>query len=213
MAAREYFWPNMHMEIAGAAEDVYYHTLVFEVAGDYLHVAQPEAGFLPEDGARVKGRFVLGEALYSFSTTVEGRTWSEGEPLLILRRPSRLVRNQRRDYYRYPVILEAEYTLGGGDGDDQWVEAYTLDLGGGGMRLATDERLQEGTELKLRLYLPLQKAEPPELLETAGKIIRSFPLRAKEDKYVYAIQFTRIKEAQRDKIIGFIFALLRRRIR
>jgi len=50
-------------------------------------------------------------------------------------------------------------------------------------------------------------------LETAGKIIRSFPLRAKEDKYVYAIQFTRIKEAQRDKIIGFIFALLRRRIR
>jgi len=222
MTGKDYFYLNQHMEIAGPAEDFYYHTWVWKVLPQSIQVLMPKNSgryFLPQDGSLVRVRFVSGEALYSFMTNVAGKTSAGAEPLLVMNKPERLNRIQRRDYYRHPVLLKAEYSLiadidkSGHAGHGDWVRAYTLDVSGGGLRFASEKRLREGIALQMRLYLPARKEEPSETVEMAGEIIRAFPRRSKGDQYVYCLQFSRIEEAQRDRIIRFIFADVRKRIR
>jgi c-di-GMP-binding flagellar brake protein YcgR len=217
MTGRDYFYSDQHVEISRASEDDYCHTVVTGVLPQTIHLFVPfyrGKNFPADDGAPVKGRFVRDEALYSFVTTVAGRTWSEADPVLVLNRPSHLIKNQRRDYYRYPVILDMEYAPGDRGGEDgDWTAAYTLDVGGGGIRFVTGKRLREKTVLQVRVYLPGSKDETPKVVEAAGTVLRAFPPRAKGDKFVYSLQFNQIRETQRDRIIGFIFAAIRSRVR
>ena len=72
----------------------------------------------------------------------------------------------RRRYVRVSVATTISYTR---DGDDVSKVGYSSDLGGGGVRLATDEDLPLGSVLMLRFPLPTAGRE----VVVRGRIVRS----------------------------------------
>ena len=80
-----------------------------------------------------------------------------------------------------------------------------VDLGGGGMRLAADEDLAQGTYLLLRFRLP----DSAQDILARGRIVLSF-FNAESKRYYHGIAFTQIDPNDQIAIVRFIEATLAR---
>jgi c-di-GMP-binding flagellar brake protein YcgR len=80
-----------------------------------------------------------------------------------------------------------------------------LDLSGSGMKLEVKERLEQGKELVLLLDLGNQQ------MLIKGKVVSSYVELHKEKRhYCYGIAFVDLPERKQDRIIQFIFNLMRK---
>jgi hypothetical protein len=77
--------------------------------------------------------------------------------------------------------------------------AEAIDLGGGGVRLATDEDLPLGTVLLLRLRLPKVGRE----MVARGRIVLSF-YKANEALFFHGIAFTQIDPRDQAEIVTYV---------
>jgi c-di-GMP-binding flagellar brake protein YcgR len=218
MGEKEHFQVKQKIEIARLDEDKYYNAFVWDVLPETIHITLPLLNrkyFLPEEGSMIKGRFAQGDGLYSFEANVCARIKSDSAPLIILRKPDRLFRRQRREYFRYPIGMEMEYKSLGEGGNigklskEQWSRALILDLSGGGIKFAAREKFDQGISLRVRLYLGGEKGSTADVIETVGRVVWA----VKGQIHTYGLQFTAIKEPMRDKIISFIFTLPRGKAR
>lgn len=77
--------------------------------------------------------------------------------------------------------------------------ALMSDLGGGGMRLETDEDMPPGTEVTVRFSLP----HASHVLTAAGHVVLSFwnPLHS---RLAHGVAFSAIDEADQELIVKFI---------
>jgi c-di-GMP-binding flagellar brake protein YcgR len=97
-----------------------------------------------------------------------------------------------------PVQYSREEGSGFGRGDDS-ASAEAIDLGGGGVRLATDEDLPLGTVLLLRFRLPNVDHE----MVMRGRIVLSF-YKADVKRFFHGIAFTQIDPADQAQIIQYV---------
>jgi c-di-GMP-binding flagellar brake protein YcgR len=82
--------------------------------------------------------------------------------------------------------------------------AEAIDLGGGGVRLATGEDLPLGTVLLLRFSIPDSERE----LVMRGRIVLSF-YNANEKRYFHGIAFTQIDPRDQETIVRYVEAIAR----
>ncbi|HHW13829.1 MAG TPA: hypothetical protein GXX28_02710 [Firmicutes bacterium] len=151
-------------------------------------------------------QYAKDDAFYGFQTTVLERR-RHPLPILVLRRPKTVQRFQRRRMYRLPVVLPVVYKPVDGE---ETHKGNTLDLSGGGLCLATDERLERDTELELSFALSDGYA-----VEARGRVVLVNESRDGQGppRYLHGVAFRELPEAIQERIVSFIFAEQRERRR
>ncbi|HEV3156741.1 MAG TPA: PilZ domain-containing protein [Candidatus Baltobacteraceae bacterium] len=109
---------------------------------------------------------------------------------------------EQRKYVRTSVSIEIAY---GRDGQQEASYGLVIDLGGGGMRLATEEDLPLGTMLLLRFHIP----ESGKDVTARGRIVLSY-YNAIERRYCHGIAFTNIAAADQEAIVRYVGEQLKR---
>jgi len=222
MAAKNLFYENMLLEVYDHRKQVYGKSIIREVNDDNLAIGVPmkkNEQVALQEGATYNFRAVLDDGLYYFMSEVLGTESSGNVMLYIISRPQQVQRRQRRNYFRVPCALEARYLEISGDGSrsapEEWLQAETalvINLSGGGLMLVTGRELPVGTVLLLRLSL--QSKNEKKEVQVKGKILRVHPLKmGRARRYRYGVQFFDLNEKDRDKIIRYIFTILRERLR
>jgi c-di-GMP-binding flagellar brake protein YcgR len=112
------------------------------------------------------------------------------------------VRKYIRARVQLPVWYAREDAAAARGADSKKAEA--IDLGGGGVRLATDEDLPLGAVLLLRFRVPSADRE----LVMRGRIVLSF-YNANEQRYFHGIAFTQIDPKEQDQIVRYVEDLAR----
>ncbi len=108
----------------------------------------------------------------------------------------------RRRYVRVAVDFPITYVR---EGSDEAKAGQSSDLGGGGIRLATDEDLPLGATLLLRWTIPGSDRETI----VRGRIVLSF-YGAEVQRFFHGIAFTQIDPRDQDEIIRYVAAEVQR---
>jgi c-di-GMP-binding flagellar brake protein YcgR len=111
-------------------------------------------------------------------------------------------RPHTRKFVRAPVSMPVEYVR---ENEDHRSTAQAVDLGGGGLRLATHQDLPQGASFLLRFRLPDGERD----LLARGRIVLSF-YNAESKQYFHGIAFTQIDPNDQVAIVRFIEATLAR---
>lgn len=136
-------------------------------------------------------------------------------PFLVLEKPQEgeIKRIQMRHYVRLKAILEVSYqVVSEAELDDLLavdpsIAAYTVDISGGGLQLATDEVMEVGDWVYLKIFIPGHEKDP---IMTLGCVRRFTPAGENNTKNLVGIEFKKIAERDRDRIIRFIFDKMRK---
>jgi c-di-GMP-binding flagellar brake protein YcgR len=108
----------------------------------------------------------------------------------------------RRRYVRVPVSVPVPYEREGAEGIRH---GRSSDLGGGGIRLGTDEDIPLGSVLLLRFKLPGGERE----MLARGRIVLSF-YNAEESRFFHGIAFTQIDPRDQEEIVRYTAAEIER---
>ena len=110
-----------------------------------------------------------------------------------------------RKYVRAQVQLSVQYSredTATGGRSEETKTAEAIDLGGGGVRLATDEDLPLGTVLLLRFRIPTVDHD----MRMRGRIVLSF-YKANEQRFFHGIAFTQIDPSDQAQIVRYVESL------
>jgi len=108
----------------------------------------------------------------------------------------------RRRYVRVAVASTVSYTREGVEGTKT---GESSDLGGGGIRLSTDEDLPLGAVLLLRFRIPAVDRE----IVARGRIVLSF-YNAEDQSFFHGIAFTQIDPRDQEEIVRYVAAEVHR---
>jgi len=110
-------------------------------------------------------------------------------------------------HVRLPVVLDVEYAPikrdASGEGCPAFVRASSVDISGGGMKLAVRKPVGEKEMLALKFYLPIKNN--PEYLELGARVIRCTMIDPKTKMYHLGLKYDNINRRQQDIIVRFIF--------
>ncbi len=127
---------------------------------------------------------------------------SLSSPILLLRttKPEHFVRIQLRNWVRHPCHTLVDFKIIN-DSDDKDKEIplnqeYSIDISGGGMLLHTKQAMDVNTPLHVEFSLE----DYP--ITANARVVRCITA---DDKFRTAIEFTEIKEREREEIIRYIF--------
>ncbi len=109
----------------------------------------------------------------------------------------------RRRYVRVAVSVPVTYAR---DGESETKSGQSSDLGGGGIRLATDEDLPLGSVLLLRFALPQIERE----IMVRGRIVLSF-YNAEDGRFFHGVVFTHIDPRDQEEIVRYVAGEVQRR--
>jgi c-di-GMP-binding flagellar brake protein YcgR len=102
----------------------------------------------------------------------------------------------RRRYVRVAVATTITYTR---DGEGETKSGHSSDLGGGGIRVSTDEDLPLGAVLLLRFRVPNGDRE----MVARGRIVLSF-YNAENKQFFHGVAFTQIDPKDQDEIVRYV---------
>jgi c-di-GMP-binding flagellar brake protein YcgR len=111
----------------------------------------------------------------------------------------------RRRYVRVDVEIVVHYAR---DGEREEKVGSSSDLGGGGIRLSTEEDLPLGGVLMLRFPLPNVERE----VVAKGRIVLSF-YNAEEKRFLHGIAFTQIDPRDQEQIVRYVSSEVQRMTR
>lgn len=179
--------------------------VVEAVDGSFLTLRQGDGVALPRtlaEGVVVRVSYVNRSGLYTIETTVERRLPER----LVVGEADRADRVQRRAFVRVNHPVHAACLL-----LDQAHNRFTpfdgevVDLGGGGLGLTADVIAPLGATVVVSLALP--DGKPP--LVAVGHVLPGEDARWRTEPRRLRAQFGLIREADRDRIMAFIFTVLR----
>lgn len=142
-----------------------------------------------------------GSELYKFRASVLERRLMDGSiPVLDIEKVDEIQRIQRRGFFRFDCVLKAKYRIFKG-GNNQFIDSYTKDISGGGIRILLKEEVDESTILEFELYL-----DESSTIKFTGTVQRVFD-RKNDEKYKFeaGILFENIENKERENIIKFVF--------
>lgn len=124
---------------------------------------------------------------------------------------------QRRQFYRYDCLIDAqirivsdeEYDTGVPDDvtipEDAlpWMPARIVDISGGGVRLNQRKNIDRNEVVKVKFMVSMLG----EILSfnLFARVLSSMPVQNRTDMYEQRMEFLKITQEERDKIIRFIF--------
>ncbi len=102
----------------------------------------------------------------------------------------------RRKYVRVAVATTVTYSR---DGEEGTKTGHSSDLGGGGVRLASEEDLPLGSVLILRFTIP----SAPREIVAKGRIVLSF-YNAEDNQFFHGVAFTSIDPRDQEEIVKYV---------
>ncbi len=209
------FQITQKINIALLPNGEYYTSTIQELDEKVLAITVPLLSgnyLLLNPGDKVKAEVADSDAVYSFQASVLGRKMSNQVLLLVLERPKTISRRQRRDYVRFPIILPVMYQLVD-PGNPQYVmddiayQGETLDISGGGLQIVTMRQLKTNDKMLIMLQLD---DNIPLKLHLVGDV--SWMVKDNINRNArLGVCFTDISEADRERIISYIFLKMRSR--
>lgn len=150
-----------------------------------------------------------------FHGVIISRQMADGEPVMTIQMVSQVGKNQRRDYFRLPLVTDVILRLPTGSTTEKQVNngritevevisyrelsVITKDISGGGLRTLMNERIEPGQ--KLRVIIPLER----ERVEVSAEVVRCQLFDEVLKRYDCGIRFLDVEEKDRSRIIAFIF--------
>jgi len=201
----EVFWQNE-----------YYKSIVQDSRESTFVINIPMKGnaYLPiSKGEKVEVYYYDKDDIYKFESTVISRE-NKGLPVLIMRNPKEYKKIQRRKDVRIPVTSYVRYMSIDRDYKLRRLDSATingmkktiaLDISGGGLRFKSNENL---INKLLLVQINLDELD----IMAKGQIVRSI-YDETERVYDCGLSFTEIGTQEREKLISYIFKLMRQQIR
>lgn len=205
---------NKRVEILWKNE--YYRSNVQDVKSGNFVISIPMQGgkYLPiHVGESVEMHYYDGDSIYSFSGEIVSRG-NEGLPVLIVRTPGDAKKIQRRRYVRVPHTGELKYLEVPKDYKlrridqgtiSRMTNALTVDISGGGLKFITHDDVRE------KVLLVMLQIDDLRMI-AKGEVVRCIYDEV-EKAYDCGINYTDIGEQDREKLISYIFKLMRQQIR
>lgn len=192
-----------------------YRSRICAVEADHIKLAAPIQRGAPVPfsvGTSLRVTLFHGGGAHAFTTTVVGRETTP-EPILKVSRPAELEALQRRQFFREPAVVK---TLCSTKPDDELsVEGYTRNIGGGGVLLRT-RNLKALRELLRRrgqqdpLWLEIGLPDHP--LRAVANLVWCY-FTPEQDHADLAFEFIDLAEAERERLIQYLFVLQREALR
>lgn len=188
-----------------------YPSRVEDISPNRIVLAAPLKGqkTVPlEDGEVITVEYCGSSAVYSFTTRIVG-TGKGHLPTITVESPQMIRRRQRRSFLRMKARIPVTLTpvsAGGNLSPPPIYQMETVDISGGGLMLKSPLPFPEGESLELEVSLPQRG-----VVEALGKVVRvEMKKGGSSPCYMLGIEFTVIKEAERQKIISYVYELQRR---
>ncbi|MBO8137494.1 MAG: PilZ domain-containing protein [Desulfotomaculum sp.] len=183
-----------------------YYSMVQNIKDDVLYITIPYHGESPLVLMRkeqLKIKYTAQEAVYMFATKCLG-THQETKTLRLYKvavpGENDIKRVQNRKFVRVPVILDVEYLL---PSTEEVKKGLAVDISGGGMRLATKEKLNVNTILDLYFVLPTRNEDLP--MKLKARVVRCSLVDDESRVYHVGLEFIHISRGTQDKICSFVF--------
>jgi c-di-GMP-binding flagellar brake protein YcgR len=181
---------------------------VEDVKPGVIHVAAPyKNGYLlpVHSGDTIQIRIFHEGSLYKSSCHVRGHH-AKPVAVLVISRPERLYKVQMRQWVRIALSVPVRYRMDGYPVD--FYQSTTVDLSGGGFCLLTRHPIDVNTVLDIEMELPQQAIKLKALVKRCTEVTE-----ATVKRYKIGIQYQKIAERDREKIIEYIFIKQREQIR
>lgn len=218
MGVKIQFLINNKIEIE--SNDEAYKSNIQDVTDEYIAISIPvrDGKYLPlAKGEKVTGLYYYDKDIYKFHTVVIGRK-IDRILLIILKRPENVTMIQRRNFARVPFMINVYCALIRtekdintiNDNQIEFFDAYTLDVSGGGLRLAVDRKLESRIRKGniLMLTIPIEDQN----LTVEGEIIRVENDR-KNSKIICGLVFRDLDRKTREAIVKLVFEIMREQMR
>jgi c-di-GMP-binding flagellar brake protein YcgR len=169
-----------------------------------VRVRVSREGDVPIQGGTPVTGFVMDKGgVFRFDSVVIKRLRSAGQLEMLLEPPDDM-HEERRNYFRFHYGLPVRLRLlGEDDKPGARYFAESLDLAGGGLAVMMGESLESGARVLVRIRLEDPNEAP---VEATGHVVRSVEQPSiKAHEYRVAIVFDKIAEADRQRLIQFIF--------
>lgn len=184
--------------------DGYYKSNIENVDDKSIYISVPikEGQYIPlRKGEQIEVIYYYKNDIYKFYTVVTDRK-IDTIPLILIALPEEVFKVQRRMFVRVPIVCNIDYSKLENQSNPKRFKAIMVDLSGGGMRIKFSEEVT--LKSKILAYLPVGK----EQLILKGEVVR---VEKDEDKKrnVCGINFIDLDERSREKLIKFIFQIMR----
>jgi c-di-GMP-binding flagellar brake protein YcgR len=191
---------KVNIEVEGEQENSFFPSKVEDVEPEKLVLSMPMKKnmiYFMAINEPIKIYFLKGDFLYCINGKVINKTYSP-VPLLTVQLLGKPYKNQRREYFRLKISLDASAKVSDGD---RYVNGRTRDLSAGGALLLLPEEIKKGDVIELRLSINSKD------LDLKALVVRSEkdPER-RVNPYNVAVQFMEIDNNQRDVIIKFLLS-------
>ncbi|MGH4125727.1 MAG: flagellar brake protein [Clostridium sp.] len=204
---------NKKLEIF--VDEKYYNTNIQDLTEDYIEISIPmSAGqYVPlPKGAIIDVIYYEEENLYKFKSSVIGRKF-ENIPILIISKPVEIEKIQRRKYVRVPLIKTAKYKNLKNEpkinprtiNESEYLKIVIVDLSGGGMKVRVAEEIMMNDFILLNLRV---NNEDIHIVGQAKRIQKD-----DEGRFVCGLSFEFLDNLTRERIIKYIFQLMREQMK
>lgn len=202
-----------------------YKSQVFEIMdNDDIRIAMPFEGnklVLLALNVRYKMYFYTPSGLFECMGFVVDRFKSDNQYVAGVSLKTGLKKIQRREFYRLEKLIDIEYRL---LSDEEAVcagveelasmedaailppmykKGVTVDLSGGGARLLLDSIYPIASFLSIKLKISVETGSSE--FWAIGRIVMSEKVVGTTDQYINRVEFVRIRESRREKLIRYIF--------
>ena len=207
------FTVNKKLEIL--IDEKYFNSNIQDITEEYIGISIPinAGGYVPlSKGTTIDVIFYEDENCYKFESSIIGRKF-ENIPILLIAKPKEIKKIQRRKYVRIPLISTVKYknlkneprTNPSTVAKSEYLQAVLVDLSGGGMRVKVSE------EIKLNDFLLVSLTINKEDIPIVGQAKRI--IKDDEGRYICGLSFELLDNSTREKIIKFIFELMREQMK
>ncbi|MGN0155211.1 MAG: flagellar brake protein [Lachnospiraceae bacterium] len=208
------------------AERIYFSQVLDELDNGNMLVAMPiqEGKVIPLSvGEEFMVTFYTKSGLLSCQIVISGRYKKGTLFLLEIEQKTVLEKIQRREYFRLSCRIPVEYRIIGNeerkyveegnayntDGlEIEWKNGIMLDLSGGGMRFVSAFREEKGALVQVRFDITLM--DEAEVVYAYAFLLRSEQNPNNTAIYDQRIEFFRMDQGLRERIIRFIFETQRK---
>lgn len=204
---------NSRIEVI--SDDIAYKSIIQDMTETHLSIGIPVRNgefFIPKVLESIEIIYYCEGNAYKFNGLIIGRRSENNIPQLLIKRPDKLIKIQRREYVRVNITQYIKYikfennkisnTILESMEEGKGRKAVLIDISGGGYKVKVYENLKVGDVIIADI--PYDEGN----IRVKGKIIR---VDIDEDKNkVCGVNYLDIENKLREKIIRYIFEIMRK---
>lgn len=192
-------------------QDEQYVSSVYDIDARGIYVPIPFAGARPlvlTHGHKVQLKYLGEGSAYIFVTEAIGRKSEQDRlPMYIFKHPldPEIRRIQMREFVRVPVTIKVQYAPPHEKDTAVLKKAYTVDISGGGMKVAVKEPINKGTMVLLTFTLNIKAKKKQQEFKLPAQAVRCQLVDEDTKVYHVGFKFLDIKPPQQDLIMAYVF--------